>query len=78
MGQQCFETRGRPEQYMSPADSARVADSQIDEVTADSAFSEAYSVMKQLRPIEEAEFLALVDEMRSTEAYRLFKLQDGS
>jgi len=63
---------------MSPADSARVADSQIDEVTADSAFSEAYSVMKQLRPIEEAEFLALVDEMRSTEAYRLFKLQDGS
>lgn len=53
-------------------------DPQIDEVTADSTFREAYPVMKQLRPIEETEFLALVDEMRSTEGYRLFALRDGS
>lgn len=49
----------------------------VEEVTSEAELREAYPVMEQLRPVGEAEFLRLVEEMRATMDYRLFALRDG-
>lgn len=49
----------------------------VEELTSESGFQEAYPVMKQLRPVDQAEYFRLIDKMRIDEGYRLFALRDG-
>lgn len=49
----------------------------VEELTSESEIGEAYTVMKQLRPIDRDEYLRLVDTMRAEDGYRLFALRDG-
>jgi len=53
-------------------------DTRIDELTSVVDLREAYLVMNQLRPIREAEFIRLVEEMWISEDYRLFALRNGA
>lgn len=54
-----------------------MGDTLVDELTSVAELREAYPVMNQLRPVGEAEFIRLVEEMRTSEDYRLFALRDG-
>lgn len=50
---------------------------QVEELIGESELQEAYTVMDQLRPVGEAAFVELVEDMRASEDYRLFALRDG-
>lgn len=51
-----------------------MADTEVEELTTEPEFVDAYPVMEQLRPISEAAYLDILDRRR-TEGYRLFALR---
>lgn len=50
----------------------------ITEVTDEDAIRACHPLMAQLRPVDEATFMTLIDRMRNEEGYRLFRMDDAA
>ncbi|SNR25418.1 GNAT family N-acetyltransferase [Halorubrum vacuolatum] len=50
----------------------------ITELTDEDAIRACHPLMAQLRPVDEATFMTLIDRMRRGEGYRLFRMEDAA